>query len=65
MAVMFRSRRMTTGVRSSTLRNQAGQLVGGAEQERAVDAEDGDVIGDVLVLQHVRAAALDVLPRHP
>ena len=31
-------------------------LVGGAEQERSVDAEDGDVRRNVLVLQDVRRA---------
>ena len=39
------------------------ELVGRAEQERPVDAEDGDVVRDVLVLEDVHAAAFDVLRR--
>ena len=38
-----------------------GNLVGGSEQERAVNAEDGGVVGDVFVLQDVHAAVFDVL----
>ena len=40
------------------------QLVGGAEEERTVDAEDRHVVGDVLVLQDVHPAILQVLRRH-
>ena len=36
-------------------------FVGRAEQERSVDAEDGDVVGDVFVLQDVDAAVFDVI----
>ena len=36
-------------------------LVGRAEQERPVDAEDGDVVGNLLVLQDVDAAGFHVL----
>jgi hypothetical protein len=45
--------------------NQVRELLGGAEQERTVNPEDGDVIGNPFVLQHARAAALDILSRHP
>ena len=61
IAVMLRSRRMTTGGRLVQIVLDGLQLVGGAEQERTVDAEDGDVVGNVLVLQDVQAAVFDVL----
>src|SRR5260370_6231078 len=38
-----------------------GELFGGAEEEGAVNAKDGDVGGDVLVLQDVRLAVGEVL----
>ena len=37
------------------VRDQTGQLVGSAEQERAVNTQDADVRRNVLVLQNVRA----------
>src|SRR5690349_18606610 len=41
-----------------------GNLVRGTEQERAVDAENGRVVGDVFVLQNMHAAVFDVVVRH-
>ena len=41
-----------------------GELVGGAKQEWPMDADDGGVIGNVLVLQDVDAAVVDVIRGH-
>ena len=47
IAVMFRSRRITIGRERRQVGRGVEQLVGHAEQERAVDAEDRDVAGHV------------------
>src|SRR5262249_58437828 len=38
-----------------------GEFVRRAEQERAVDAEDGRVVGDVFILKNVNAAVFNVV----
>src|ERR1700681_4419678 len=38
-----------------------GKFVGGAEQERSVDAEDGGIVRDVFVLENVHASVFDVV----
>src|SRR5690349_5001371 len=41
-----------------------GDLVGGTEQERTVNTENGCVVGDVFVLQDVHSAVFDVVVSH-
>ncbi len=38
-----------------------GKFVGGAEQERSMDAEDGGIVRDVFVLENVHASVFDVV----
>ena len=42
----------------------ARNLVGGAEQKRPVNAEDGRVVRDVLVLKNVQAPVFDIVVGH-
>ena len=48
---------LTGDGRSSDYRD----FVGGSKQEWAVDAEDRSIVGDILVLEYVHAAILDIL----
>ena len=63
MAVMFRSRTITTGLQLREVPCGQRELVGGPEQEGAVDAEDAHVGRHVLQLQAVHLPFLDVLGR--
>ena len=58
---MLRRRRTTIGAKSSTWAVCGNQLVGGPEQKWSVNAQDGDVAGNLLVLEDVRPSASDVV----
>ena len=61
---MFRSLTMTIGGRSSQPVQDQLNLVGRAEEERAVDAEYRDERREFLVLQNVRPSSLEIVRCH-
>ena len=61
MAVMLRRRRITIGRKDFEIGGGFDQLFGGAEEKRAVDAQDRDVGRDDAALQDVGQAVADVL----
>ncbi len=63
MAVVLRRRIAMTGGRRGELGANLVELLGAAEEERAVDAEDGDEVGDEFALEDVDLVAGDVFFR--
>lgn len=65
MAVMLRSRKMTTGGRPAMSCSRSSSLSVAPKQEGSVNAVDGDIVRNVVQLQAVATAVLDVLACHP